>query len=165
MTGAATQTVEVSQRVPGSPEIVFRYFTEREKYLSWKGLDAELDPRPGGMYRVDMGGGAAVEGRYLIVEPPHRLVFSWGWRGNPIPPGMAEVPPGSTTVELTFTPEGDETIIRLRHTGLPGDDSETVHRWGWKAFLPRLALVRSGQDPGPHPEVPASAGWIAPPAG
>jgi len=36
-----TKTVEVSVRVPGSPEVVFPYFTDAEKYVQWKGFEAE----------------------------------------------------------------------------------------------------------------------------
>ena len=35
------------------------------------------DPVEGGTFAVDVCG-VAVRGRYLTVEPPHRLVFSWG---------------------------------------------------------------------------------------
>ena len=146
-----TKTVEVSVRVPGSPEVVFPYFTDAEKYLQWKGFEAELDARPGGVYRVLMPGGATAEGEYLVVDPPHRLVFSWGWQGEVLPDGFAEVSPGSTTVEITFVADGDDTIIRLRHTGLPSDEAEQVHRFGWTAYLPRIEVVRSGGDPGPQP--------------
>src|SRR5439155_19605728 len=54
--------VEVSVRVPGTPEAVFPYFTEPDKYTRWKGLEADLDPRPGGIYRVKMFSGVWVEG-------------------------------------------------------------------------------------------------------
>jgi uncharacterized protein YndB with AHSA1/START domain len=131
--------IEVSQRVDGTPEVVFPYFTDPEKYVQWKGLEAELDPRPGGIYRVKMwNGGWWAEGEFLIVEPPHRVVFSWGWRGAGLPPGMDDVPPGSTRVEVTLIPDGDGTIIQLRHTGLLSEQNGMVHRTGWSTFLKRL---------------------------
>ena len=163
MTPGPDRTVEVFQRVPGTPDAVFPYFTDREKYLEWQGVDAVLDPRPGGIYRVDLGGGVSVEGAYLVVEPPHRVVFSWGWRGSPVPPGVAEVAPGSTRVEVTFTSVGEDTLVRLRHSDLPTEEAGTFHRWGWGAFLERLHMVRTGRDPGPHASVPASSDWIVPP--
>jgi len=137
--------LELVSRVRARPEIVFAFFTDATLYRRWKGDDAELDPRPGGLYRVQMPGQAVVEGVYLVVEPPHRIVFSWGWLGN------AEVPPGSTTVEVTFVLDGDETIVRLVHRGLPTATSRDEHATGWQHYLARLAVTGSGSDPGPDP--------------
>lgn len=92
-----------------------------------------------------MPGRAVVEGVYLVVEPPHRIVFTWGWVGN------AEVPPGSTTVEVTFTPDGDETIVRLAHRGLPTQSSCDEHAAGWQHYLGRVVIAASGGDPGQDP--------------
>ncbi|MGH9197614.1 MAG: SRPBCC family protein [Acidimicrobiia bacterium] len=159
MKARAGRAIEVTQRVVGTPEEVFPYFTNAEMYVKWKGLEAQLDPRPGGIYRVKMwDGGLWAEGEYLEVEPPSRVVFSWGWRGELVPAGMAEVPPGSTRVEIDLIADGDGTIIRLRHSGLPGDDAEVVHTWGWQTFLSRLEVRRAGGDPGEHPQtVPTPA--------
>jgi len=60
-------------------------------------------------------------------------------------------------VEVTLTEQAGGTLVSLVHRGLP--DVETPrHRLGWRHFLPRLASVGSGMDPGPDP-------WLtAPPA-
>jgi uncharacterized protein YndB with AHSA1/START domain len=148
MKASEEMAIEVSQRVDGTPDVVFPYFTDSEKYVQWKGLEAELDPRPGGVYRVKMwNGGWWAEGKFLVVEPPHKLVFSWGWRGVDLPPGMDDVPPGSTTVEVTFIADGDGTIIQLRHTGLAEEQNGMVHRFGWTLFLKRLRSLRAGHSP------------------
>jgi uncharacterized protein YndB with AHSA1/START domain len=34
---------------------------------------------PGGVYRVRMADGFSAAGRFLAVEPPHLVVFSWGF--------------------------------------------------------------------------------------
>ena len=138
--------VEVVQRVMGTPDVVFPYFTDADKYVQWKGLEAELDPRPGGIYRVKMWeGGWWAEGTFLVVEPPRKLVFSWGWSGRDLPEEMVDVPPGSTTVEVTFTPDGDGTIIQLRHTGLLNEGLEIFHTNGWNLFLRRLRQLRAAR--------------------
>jgi uncharacterized protein YndB with AHSA1/START domain len=148
----ATRTVEVEQRVKARPETVFEYFTDPIKYCAWKGVEARFDPRPGGIYRVDMIGTNGVRGEFVEVDAPRRLVFTWGWEAEvPLPPGMREVPPGSTRVEVTFTPDGDETIVRLRHSGLPTIEASTVHTQGWDVYLPRLAMAAAGSDPGADP--------------
>jgi uncharacterized protein YndB with AHSA1/START domain len=77
------------------------------------------------------------------VVPYTRVVFTWGWEGSALPPG-------STTVEITLTPAGNETIVRLRHTGLPAPLADT-HREGWEHFMGRLAIAAAGGNPGRDP--------------
>jgi uncharacterized protein YndB with AHSA1/START domain len=150
--------VELEQRVTGSPEVVFEYFTDPEKYRRWKGLDAELDPRPGGAYRVTMGADIWVRGEYVAVEPPHRLLMTWGFESDiEIPRGLTQVPPGSSTVEFKFVPDGDGTIIRVRHTGMPSEDARFAHTLGWETYLDRLATVLAGGDPGEEPTLEMGA--------
>jgi uncharacterized protein YndB with AHSA1/START domain len=76
---------------------------------------------------------------------PYRLVFAWGWEDS------SELPPGSSTVEITLVPDGDGTLIRLRHTGLPSEESRALHAAGWSHYLERLSLAAAGRDPGPDP--------------
>ena len=126
-------------RVEAGPETVFAFFVEPVRYVRWQGTRAELDPRPGGTYRVEMGPDqGVVRGRFVEVDPPRRVVFTWGWEGND------EVPPGSSTVEVDLEPDGDDTIVRLRHTGLPSDRWRQVHLDGWEGFLARLRAAAGG---------------------
>lgn len=137
--------LEVETRVRARPETVFAFLVDPDKYRRWHGVDAELDPRPGGIYRVNVTGGNVARGEYVEVDPPNRVVFTWGFEDD------ARVPPGSSTVEITLTPDGDDTIVRLRHTGLPTDQSRADHEQGWKHYLQRLSVAGSGGDPGPDP--------------
>jgi uncharacterized protein YndB with AHSA1/START domain len=91
MTGDLTNAVELQVRLDASPEEVFLYLTEPERYVTWQGVKAELDPRPGGVYRVWMDANTVASGAFVEVEHAHRVVFTWGWEGN------EGVPPGSTT--------------------------------------------------------------------
>jgi uncharacterized protein YndB with AHSA1/START domain len=144
MTTPPAETLNLEVRIQARPETVFAYFTDAEKYRRWQGRAAELDPRPGGLYRVQMVTGAFVRGEYQVVDPPRRLVFTWGWEGDP------DMPPGSTTVEVQFIPDGETTIVRLRHGGLPTGAAHTMHAEGWTRYLDRLALAALGSDPGPE---------------
>jgi uncharacterized protein YndB with AHSA1/START domain len=135
---------EVEVRIDARPETVFAFLTDPVKVTRWKGTSAELDPRPGGIYRVSGMGGSTAVGEFVTVEPPDRVVFTWGWEGDD------DVPPGSSTVEVTLRPDGDGTILRLVHRDLPAGQG-VKHQEGWKHYLPRLAALAGGEDPGPDP--------------
>ncbi len=137
--------IDVEARIRARPETVFAFFTDPALYRKWMGDRAELDPRPGGIYRVHIPGGRVAEGEFVLVEPPHRLVFTWGWVGS------HEVPPGSTTVDISFRPDGAGTVLRLTHGGLPAKTDKEQHTLGWRHYLGRLATVGAGGDPGPDP--------------
>ena len=137
--------VEQEVRIEARPETVFSFLVEPEKMLRWKGVSADLDPRPSGVYRVDMNGRDVAKGEYLEVVPHSRVVFTWGWEGE-----ESAVPPGSTTVEITLTPDGDGTIVRLRHVDLPQDQRQP-HSEGWAHYIERLVTAAGGGDPGPDP--------------
>jgi hypothetical protein len=62
----------------------------------------------------------------------------------------AELPPGSSTVEITLRADGDGTIVRLRHDRLPSDVvSREQHAVGWRHYVERVAIVAVGGEVGP----------------
>jgi uncharacterized protein YndB with AHSA1/START domain len=140
--------VEREVRIAARPETVFDFFIDPEKMVEWKGRRAELDPRPGGAYRVEINDQAIARGEYVEVDAPSRVVFTWGWEGQE--DGEHAVPPGSSRVEVDLIPDGDGTLVRLRHLDLP-EESREIHRQGWDLYLGRLAKVAAGEDPGPEP--------------
>jgi uncharacterized protein YndB with AHSA1/START domain len=141
-----SHAIEREVRIDASPETVFDFFTDPAKMVRWKGAEATLDPRPGGIYRVQMNEQAIAVGEYVEVDPPNRIVFTWGWEGD-----FAATPPGSSTVEVTFTPDGEGTLVRLMHTGLPSPESAEAHGHGWDQYMPRLAIAAAGGDAGEDP--------------
>jgi hypothetical protein len=68
-----------------------------------------------------------------------------GWDSGAIP-----VPPGSSTVEVDLLAHAEGTRVRLVHRGL-APEWRPLHAQGWSRFLPRLAAVVAGRDPGPDP--------------
>jgi uncharacterized protein YndB with AHSA1/START domain len=141
--------IERELHIAASPETVFEFFTDPAKMVQWKGAQATLDPRPGGVYRVEVNEQAVALGEYVEVDPPKRVVFTWGWVG-----GFASTPPGSSTVEITLTPVDDGTLVRLVHSGLPTPESAEVHGQGWDQYMPRLAIAATGGDTGGDPNTP-----------
>jgi len=125
--------VEVEQRIAAQPATVFAYLTDPAKFVEWMGVGAELDPEAGGAFRIDVDGTHIASGVYREVDPPHRVVMTWGWEGD------ADVGPGSTTVEVTLTPAEGGTLLRLRHIGLPNEAQRVSHRQGWGLYTTKLA--------------------------
>ncbi len=91
-----------------------------------------IEPRVGGrLFETDKAGSERQWGEVLVWEPPRRLVFTWH-------PGRAAET--AQTVEVTFTGEGDVTVLRLEHRDWhrAGDHAEAVRNQydqGWRAVL------------------------------
>jgi uncharacterized protein YndB with AHSA1/START domain len=146
---AGAFTVNSEIRIDAAPEAIFPFLTDPQKIVRWKGVDATVEASPGGVYRVNVTGVKHAVGEYLEVDAPNRVVFTWGWEGD------EQLPPGSSTVTIELISDGDGTIVRLTHSGLP-EGADAAQLQGWEHFLPRLAIVASGGDPGPDP-------WVAAP--
>lgn len=145
VTDLSIGAVERELRINARPETIFEFLVDPTQMIRWMGVRATLDPRPGGIYHVDITDRHSASGTYLEVVPHTRVVFSWGWEGE-----ESELPPGASTVEITLHPDGSETILRFRHYGL-SPDQQKGHGEGWDHFLPRLETVAEGRDPGPDP--------------
>ena len=128
--------LEQTVHIAASPETVWSFWTRPERLREWWGR-AETAVQPGGAFRVEMEQGPVMAGEFLELDPPHRLLFSFGWEGG-APAGL--LPPGSTRVEITLIPDGDGTKLTLRHHGLPPEHA-TDHDKGWSHFLGLLADV------------------------
>jgi uncharacterized protein YndB with AHSA1/START domain len=141
---ADERTIERTLHIEATPDVVFGFLTDSKRMSQWMGIGAELDPRPGGIFRCAMvRRGIFASGEFVEVERPHRVVITWGWEGSD-----RLVPPGSTRVEFTLRPDRDGTVLTLRHSGLPvGHDS--FHEFGWTRYLDRLAVVSAGREPEP----------------
>jgi uncharacterized protein YndB with AHSA1/START domain len=138
--------VDVEVRVAAKPETIFPFLSDATKVPQWFGSSAEVDPRPGGVYRVVINNSAVARGEVVEIKTNERIVFTFGWEGQ----DTHGVPPGSSRVEITLRPDGDGTIVRLHHTGLPAEAAND-HRGGWELYAGRLKEVVEGRDPGRDP--------------
>jgi uncharacterized protein YndB with AHSA1/START domain len=141
----AAEVVQREIRIEASPSTVFAFLTDPAKMVRWMGTEATLDPRPGGIYRVNVSGRERVRGEVIELVPDRSLVFTWGWEDH-----VPSVPPGASTVEISLEADGEGTLVRLTHRDLP-QDMRAFHRVGWEHSLSRLATAAEGGDPGPDP--------------
>jgi uncharacterized protein YndB with AHSA1/START domain len=132
--------------IQASPETIWQFLVDPTKAVRWMGVAANLDPWTGGRYRVEVLPGDVVLGEFVELDPPRRLVQTWGWES---PSGS--VPAGSTTVAFDLVPRGTRTLLRVTHSGLSRGSAADKHARGWDHYLPRLAAVASGDDAGADP--------------
>ncbi|MGI8857074.1 MAG: SRPBCC family protein [Thermomicrobiales bacterium] len=122
-------------RIAAAPAEVFPYLVEPHLLVQWIGTWADLNPKPGGVFAINFDD-TQVRGTFVSVEPPNRVVFTWGTPGNDA------LPPGSSTVEILLKADGNETVVELFHYDLPADELPS-HRAGWTALLDMLRQVAS----------------------
>ena len=108
--------------IDASPEMVFRFFTEPALLERWLCVQAEVDARPGGGYVFNVTGSHTTRGTFLVLEPARRVVCTWLF-------DHVE-PPLPTTVEVTLTPLGRGTRVRLRHHGFVDQPTRDRHAAG-----------------------------------
>jgi uncharacterized protein YndB with AHSA1/START domain len=87
--------------IDATPETIWPFLTDADKYVEWVGTVAEIDPRPGGIYRVLIRGQHQSAGEFVEVVPNQKVVFTFGWEEENHP-----IPPGSTTLEITLASRG-----------------------------------------------------------
>ena len=148
---SATETTSVAREIAidAKPETVWQFLVDPDRATRWMGQVAELDPQPGGLYRVGVIPGHTARGEFVEVDPPRRLVHTWGW--EPGEDGPNRVPPGSSTIEIELVPEGKGTLLRFTHRDLPNAEAAESHAHGWDHYLERLAVAGAGGDPGEDP--------------
>jgi uncharacterized protein YndB with AHSA1/START domain len=139
-------SVEREIAIAARPETVWRFLVDPQQAIRWMGQFAEFDLRLGGRYRVQVIPGHVAGGTFVEIDPPRRLVYTWGWEGE-----QARVPTGSTTVIFELQPRGNGTLLRFTHRDLPNAEAVASHAHGWDHYFERLAMVASGGHPGVDP--------------
>ncbi len=147
---STTESVAVVRElvIEASPETVWEFLVDPEKATRWMGMRATFDARPGGEFRVEVIPGHTAAGEFVELDPPHRLVYTFGWED-----GVSVVPPGGSTVEIELTPSGAGTALRFTHRDLPSAAAAESHGQGWDHYLGRLATAAAGGEPGVDPWV------------
>jgi uncharacterized protein YndB with AHSA1/START domain len=97
------------------------------------------DARVGGKWRacgVARGEPYTLEGEFIEVDPPRKLVHTWNRAGAATPP---------TTVTYLLEAIAGGTRLTLRHTGFDSRESCTNVCLGWEKALERLIELLSGR--------------------
>jgi uncharacterized protein YndB with AHSA1/START domain len=126
-------------RIQATVAIVFALLTDAHQIMTWLAQYAETDARAGGVFCLADPSGLRVEGTYLEVIAYQKVVVTWG--------GIEGLRPGQSTVAFALHADGNDTVVRLRHSGL-STPAIGAHCLGWmKSGLPRLKRVAEGKSP------------------
>ncbi len=136
------RTYSDSILIRAAPEVVFAYFIDPGLLARWIGDEAIVDAKPGGRFTLRFGD-RRVEGRYVEIEAPNRVVISWGRAGSPT------FPPESSLLRVFLSAEEGGTRVDITHSGLPPAEYER-HALGWRHYLARLAEAAPGGVPDSH---------------
>jgi len=135
-------TIEREIFIALPPEEVFRYLVEPELMARWIGLSHDLEPQPGGRFRVEVSDGNIAVGRYVDVVPPLRVTFTWGLESQDT--DLSVLPPGASLVEIDLQAKDHGTLLRLHHSRLPSDLAGR-HAERWSHYLNRLQARGAAQ--------------------
>ena len=145
----------LEREVPIAPELVWRAWTEPELLMQWftpapwRTIEAEVDPRPGGVFRTVMAGpdgeGGGGTGCVLEAAPSRRFA----WTGALLPGFRPAVPSGefAFTAFIDLEPTGTGTRYRatVKHADRAGRETHEQMGFeaGWGAALDQLVALMS----------------------
>jgi uncharacterized protein YndB with AHSA1/START domain len=112
----------VSDIIPARPEAVFDAWMSSAQHAAMTGEDAEIDPRVGGAFRA---GDGYITGTTLELEQGRRIVQFWRTTD------FAASDPDSR-IEVFLEPDGQQTLLTLRHTDIP--DGQSGYEQGWRDY-------------------------------
>lgn len=121
-------------------EVVFRYFTDSERFARWWGKGSTIEPRVGGAVKIVYPNQIVVLGEVTTIEADRAITFTYGYEST-----QPELPPGSTlvTIELDDDPAG--TRLQLRHD-LPTEKARSEHDQGWRFQLALFANAVANEN-------------------
>ena len=151
----ASARLEIRRTFNCPAEKVFQAWADQQALAQWMGpvddmevIVEEHDFRPDGAYRYRMitrhddpirgpaGLHNVVGGKFLEIDAPKKLIFTWRWLEN----GMDV---GDSLVTLIFHSQGEQCELVLLHERLPGPEARDAHRDGWEGCLACLARYLS----------------------
>jgi uncharacterized protein YndB with AHSA1/START domain len=132
---AGKRWVEMEFLVPGTPEQVWQALATGGGLAAWF-VRGEIEPRVGGVFRLDFGQAGVTSGEVTAWEPPHQFNYverSW----------LPNAPPIATEITITSR-TGDRCVVRMVHSLFTSQDDwddqlEGVEQ-GWLGFFAILRV-------------------------
>ncbi len=126
------RVVRLVLALPVSPEIAFDAWTDANQLVEWLPHWAEMTVSEDEEFRFGWEGYDGVwQGRYLEVDRPDRLVFTWLPPAEVFPAGAYE-----SLVTLTFEEvEEGRTTMTLEHSGFRDTPELEAQLQVWRGYL------------------------------
>jgi len=147
MTEHGGLVLRIERTFDAPAEEVFEAWTSEEVLMrwwhaepDWETPSAEVDLRVGGKLRIVMrdpeeGADYGGSGDYTVIEPPHRLVFTWTWDDDPSHPQL---------IELEFSERDGVTAVRMTNSGITTEKGRDEHEDGWRKCFDNLDRALAG---------------------
>jgi len=130
--------VRQSYQLAAPPARVFSALTDPKELKRWFVAKAVVTPRKGGSYRLDWGGGYAMRGKIIAIEPPKLLRLRWIDR-------LEGAKVFETEARFTLVKRGKGTLLSIEHRGFKsGKKWVQLHGGvasGWAYYLLNLKSV------------------------
>ncbi len=137
--------LRMTRTFDATPDRVFAAWTDPEQFGAWFGpagmttVMCEIDAKVGGEWRLigegkNIPGRAAgparptVSGKYLEIEPPRRLVFTFAWHEKD---DFASPRGRETIVTIQFKPVDQRTEMIFTQAVFDDQQSLAAHNRGW----------------------------------
>jgi uncharacterized protein YndB with AHSA1/START domain len=142
MSERADKVLRIERTFAAPARAVFEAWTSEEvlrrwlhAFPDWETPVAEVDLRVGGTVRIVMrdpadGSEHGACGEYTLVEPPHRLAFTWVWDHDPGNPQL---------IELELTERDGSTTVLMVNSGISTDERRASQKRGWHGCYDNLA--------------------------
>jgi uncharacterized protein YndB with AHSA1/START domain len=136
-TTSATRTLVIERELPHPPEKIWRALTQGSLIEQWL-MANDFQPSIGHRFTFRStpvpGWNGIIESEVLVVDPPQKLVYSWGSMGL------------ESAVTWTLTPTATGTHIRMEQSGFASDQDHAYKgaNYGWQRFLGNLEQVVAG---------------------
>ena len=141
-----TEELRIQRSFQASAEEVFDAWTSPEVMRrclhcgpDWETPVAEVDLRVGGAVRIVMrrpdGRQSGMQGEYMVIDRPHRLVMTWTFD---------EAPANQQLIELTFEEAGGATTVIMTNREIATEERRQSQDEGWRGCLDQLERLLDG---------------------
>ena len=146
MNEKAGRVVRIERTFAATAEDVFDAWTSAEVMRrwfhcapDWDTPEAEVDVRAGGKVRVVMrrpdGTQVEAEGKYTLIDRPHRLAMTWTFDDDPS---------NEQLIELSFSESEGSTTVLMINSGISTDERRDAQQEGWLGCFGELERMFAG---------------------